>query len=429
MSSARPAGSASLATALIPGVIAGVAVAWALSGQRWLEWGVAAMAPTTPSPTSFADLANITATAQCLQDGTDITGCDPYGRPFQPYVVLPARVLALVGLGTDATGPLGTALAVLFVLVAVGLGVVLARQWRGHLVPLVGGQVLIGLLAVTAPAMLAVERGQIEILTLALAVVGLLLLSRTSIAAGVTGAVAATAAVVTKFFAIGLFAPFVRRGRPSIPALTALGISLVLLAASWSDLQQASDAARAGEPATSKSQFGAFAMIATLLSDVPVGYTPSPGVVEDWSTVRMAGWAVTTVAILAAAALVRPRQVASLAAQPAAHALVLGSAGVLAVPYVLGSSHDYRLVFLLPLVTGALMWVSTGRAGVLPWLLVVGAALSMVTGAAMEPAPDGFLWPKAALVAGDAGLLVVLAACGGLWLRGLWTPVSGAVRA
>ena len=59
----------------------------------------------------------------------------------------------------------------------------------------------------------------------------------------------------------------------------------------------------------------------------------------------------------------------------------VGSAGILALPYVLGASHDYRQVFLLPLIVGALLWF----AG-LPWkvfasfvvcgvLLAVGLAL------------------------------------------------------
>lgn len=421
MSSARPQSQAALASALIPTLISGVVVGWAIAGQRWLEWGVLAMEPKTPAATSFADLANITATAQCLQEGTDVTGCDPYGRPYQPYVVLPARVLAAFGLGTDDTGALGIALAVLYVLTVAGLGVALARLWRGHVLPLVGAQLLVGVLAVTAPAMLAIERGQIEILTLTLTVLGLLALSRERIALGVAGGIAAAAAVATKFFAIGLFAPFIRRGRPNLPALIALGVSLVLLLVSWSDLQQASEAARADQPATSKSQFGAFALIATIRSDSPIDFVPSQAVIDSWPTVRFIGWGVVVVALAVATALVRPRQVRDLAAQPQAHALVLGSAGVLAVPYVLGSSHDYRQVFLLPLVVGALVWLSAGRAGVLPWILVVGASVSMVTGAAMAPAPDGFLWPKAALVAGDLGLLTVLALSGGLWLRGLWT--------
>lgn len=411
-----------LATALIPTVLSGAVVSWALSGNRWSDWGVEAMEPRTPASTSFADLANITATASCLTDGSDYTVCDPYGRPYQPYVVLPARVLSALGLGSEATGPLGIALAVLLVLTVGLLGVVLARWWRGHVVPLVLAQVLLGLLAVTAPVMLAVERGQIEILTLALAVVGLLALSGAGRTGRILGAVAAVVAVVTKFFAVGLFAPFVRRGRSNLPALIGLAVSLVFLLLSWSDLQQASTASRADSPATSKSQFGAFALVATLLSDEPIGYAPSPAVADAWSSVRIAGWAMVAVAVVAASLLLRRASVESLDALPAPRALVIGAAGVLAIPFVLGASHDYRQVFLLPIVVGGLIWISHAPRAAAAWVILVGATVSMVTGAAMVPTPDGFLWPKAALVLGDLALLAVLAASAGLWVRGWIRP-------
>jgi hypothetical protein len=52
-------------------------------------------------------------------------------------------------------------------------------------------------------------------------------------------------------------------------------------------------------------------------------------------------------------------------------------------------------------------------------VIVVGAAVSMVTAAAMVPTPDGFLWNRWALLAGDLGLLVALAVAGALWAWGL----------
>jgi hypothetical protein len=301
-------------------------VTWAIAGQRWVQWGVQAMPPKTSARTSFADLANITVTAQCIQDGTEVAACDPYGRPYQPYVVLPARVLAAFGLGPDATGALGVALAALYVLVVAGLGLVLARLWQGRVLHLIGAQVLLGILAVAPPALLAVERGQIEILTLALSVVGLLALSSDRMALGVSGAVAAGAAVATKFFAIGVFAPFLQRGRRNLPALAALAASVALLALNWQDIQLASDAAGADAPATSKSQFGAFALVATFRSADPVDFIPSPAVVAEWPTVKLTGWAVVLIALTMAAVLVRPQQVRDLAGRHWAHALILGSA-------------------------------------------------------------------------------------------------------
>jgi hypothetical protein len=189
----------------------------------------------------------------------------------------------------------------------------------------------------------------------------------------------------------------------------------VVLVASWSTLQQASAAARTDLPATSKSQFGSATLVATWLTPDPVGYVPGEAVGADWDRVRLIGVIVVLVALAVAVVLVRRVRTP----EGTTTALVLGGAGVLAVPYVLGASHDYRLVFLLPVVAGALVWWSGSGPRVPAAVIVVGATLSLVTSAAMVPTPDGFLWNRWALLAGDAGLLVALAVAGGLWAWGL----------
>jgi len=410
-----------LATAAIPGLLSAGLTGWLLASNSWSSVGVEAMEAKTPSATSFADLANITATAKCLADGTDHTVCDPYGRTFQPYVVLPARILAALGLGPDQTGPLGIALAVLYVLTVVGLGLWLAAQWRGSLAGLVAGQVALALGAVTAPAMLAVERGQIELITLALAVGALLALSSQRLLVKIPGAIAGVLAVVSKFFAVGLFAPFVRRGRLNAIALVGLAVSIAYLLLSLSDIQQASAAARADLPATSKSQFGSATLVATLLSDSPIGYVPSQSVSDTWPTVRLAGWAVTAVVVVIMALVVPRSGERALDGSAGARALVIGSTGVLMLPYLLGASHDYRQVFLLPVIAGAVVWlgVTTGAARWLPLAVVLASLVSLATGAAMVPTPSGFIWAKPALVIGDLCLLFVLATGAGLWVRSL----------
>ncbi len=126
------------------------------------------------------------------------------------------------------------------------------------------------------------------------------------------------------------------------------------------------------------------------------------------------------------AAFVLPRSsVSALERHPTARALVIGGAGVLLLPYAAGASHDYRLLFCLPILVGSLLWWSAapGRAGWAPGIVVLSTVLSLVTGAAMIATPDdivplSFTWPKNALVVGDLALLVTLATGGGLWLRG-----------
>ena len=415
-----------LVTGAIPAAIAGVVTWWALATSHWSWWGIATMTPTSPEQTSFGDLKAVLATSLCIQQGSDVTGCDPYGRPFTPYVLLPARVLALAGRDLDDASWLGIALAVLYVAVVLALGLLLARLWQAHVAGLVGAQVILGLTAVTAPAMLMIERGQIEVITLALAVAALTLLASPKRGPRIIGALAGVAAVVSKYLAIGLFAPFLRRGRPHWAAIAAIAASVVFLLMSWADLQLAIGTSRAEDPATSQSQFGATATIATLLSDEPLTGIPSPSVVEQWATVRLAALAMVAVAALLGFAAVRPAVWTALDQMPVAYALFVGSTGVLAIPYVLGSSHDYRQVFLLPALVGALAWLaaSRGRARWLPAVVVVAIPVSMLTGASMILTPSDslglkeFIWPQAALVVGDLALLLTLAVGAGVWVRG-----------
>lgn len=429
----RPLPVASQAwTALLPLLIPGAIITWALAGNRWSLWGVEAMEAKTPSSTSFADLSNITATADCLSAGSDYTLCDPYGRPFQPYVVIPARILETLGLGTNSTGTLGWLLAMIFVLTLGFLGLVLARLWRGSKGGLIAAQLVLAGAAVTPPAMLAIERGQIEIIAFALAAVALVLLTMKSTLPNIIGAILGALTAWLKYFAIGLFAPFISREtfrrRSSIWAMAGLALGAVFLLISWNDINQAAAASRADLPATSKSQFGASALVSTIRSDSPIGYAPSPAVIEQWDSIRLAGIITVVVAVLIALALTK-RPVIALGSTPEViPALLLGSAGILALPYVLGSSHDYRLIFLLIGLTATLAWISHSRGPVrrLSQLLVIAALLALATGASMTPTPNGFIWGKWALVVGDVALLFLLATSAAIWLRRLIYRSAGA---
>jgi hypothetical protein len=422
----RPLPVASQAwTALLPLLIPGAIITWALAGNRWSLWGVEAMEAKTPSSTSFADLSNITATADCLSAGSDYTLCDPYGRPFQPYVVIPARILETLGLGTNSTGTLGWLLAMIFVLTLGFLGLVLARLWRGSKGGLIAAQLVLAGAAVTPPAMLAIERGQIEIIAFALAAVALVLLTMRSTLPNIIGAILGALTAWLKYFAIGLFAPFISREtfrrRSSIWAMAGLALGAVFLLVSWNDINQAASASRADLPATTKSQFGAATLVSTVLSDSPIGYAPSAPVADDWSSIRLAGLIVTAIAVLIALILTRRPVVAIAAVPESIAAFLLGSAGVLALPYVLGSSHDYRLIFLLIGLTATLAWISHSRGAVRRFavLIAIAIAISLMTGASMVPTPTGFLMSKWALVLGDICLLFVLSTAAAIWLRRL----------
>ncbi len=408
------------AVGVLPAVIATAGVGVALRTNAWSWWGVAAMAPKTTSPTSFADLANVTATAQCISRGWDYTACDPYGRLFQPYVVLPARLLAALGLDMGATPALGLGLAGLYVIGVLVLGLSLAGHWPASTAGLVGAALVLGLGAISPPAMLAVERGQIELLAFALVAVALALLPARRGRWRAVGGVAAAAAVVVKPLCLGALAPILQRRRPSLAAAAALVVAVTYVLLSWSDVVQASRAARTTEPGTARTQFGAVSLPATWLTGDPIRDIPDQGVVSHWGFLLVVSGIVTVVGVAVAALLLR-RAGDGVDAVPVARWLITGGTGILLPVYVIGLAHDYRLVFLLPVLAGLLLWAASasGRDRVLPLALAGCALTALVTGAAMVADPAGFLLPRAGLLVGDAALFVLLAAGGGLWLTGL----------
>ena len=92
----------------------------------------------------------------------------------------------------------------------------------------------------------------------------------------------------------------------------------------------------------------------------------------------------------------------------------MGSGGVLLFPYLLGNSHDYRLIFLIPLVTGALLLSQEHRS--LGITLTITATISALTSASMVPTPNDFKLEPNLIIFGDLTLMVLLSGVAALWL-------------
>ncbi len=409
---------AAVLTALLPTGASALAIWYALTSHAWAAWGVGTMPRRTPASTSFADLANITATADCLLAQLPIEGCDPYGRPFQPYVVPPARLLALAGWGTAQIGPLGLLLALCTTLTVAALALFIARGWRRGIGRLWLAQSALALLAISPPVMLAVERGQIEQATLGLVLVSVVLLRRDTIGAW-GGALLSLAATASKYFCVGMFLPFARLDswrQRRWPVLLAMAASGVFLLSSIPEIRQAVDASRAGTPQTARAAFGLASMLATMLSPSPVGVEPPPAIAAWWGTLHLVGLALLLLLVVMSAAAMR--RTALRLPSPVATTLLLGGGGVPALPYMLGTSHDYRLLFLLPVAAGCAQWIGETPDGAPPPLpvaiigLSLGAAwggTSMVFGAGQAGLPH------AVLVLGDLALLMTMALVLALW--------------
>jgi hypothetical protein len=416
-----------LITALIAPVSFVIVAFTLLRTNNWALWGIEALASATPTTVSFGDLANITATAECLAAQAPIENCDPYARPFQPYVELPARILNFFGLGTNSTQAFGIALAVIFLLTITLLALVLAVKWQKSLGTLIAAQALIGLIAISPASMLAVERGQIEQLTLALVVIGLITFSISQhsrfTSLKYVGSLASFLATTTKYLSIGMFLAFIHRNmfvRKNAPILIGLILSAIFILISLPNVLQATETSGANDPKTTKSAFGITTLLATAYSGENLLYEASNEVINNLQGITIASYALFIIATIAwVLALTKSKGTSHNSntvdeRQQLPWILTLGSGGVLLFPYLLGNNHDYRLIFLIPLTVGAALL--SVQHPVVGTLLAVCAGITALTSASMIPTPSGLTWPTSALVVGDASLMILLSGIAALWL-------------
>ena len=391
--------------ALAPAGIVAAVLYYLITSGSWQEFGIWPEPSIIGWTTGFADLANQTATADCIRNGTDITTCDPYGRPFQPYAVIPASLLAALGLGVAQTGVLGVALAAIYVFTIWFLGRSIARNWLRHPVGLASALAALTLAAISPPALLLVERGQIEILVLLFAALGLAAFARPSPLIRGVGAISLTISVIVKYFNVGVFAAFFAPRRWSWWAGAAMVASFAFLVINFTDVIQARETARADLASTSRVMFGSTTMFVTLAEDDPLAFfaqEPQPMVIY-----RLAGLAV--LAAFAALWWWSIRRIDITSMPNLAWFWLVGSIGSVGAPYLLGDSNDYRLVLLLPALAGSMTWLGSGG----PWRpLAVLAALMVVaqlTNAWMIPSPAGVVLPEGAMLIGELAIAATLA--------------------
>ena len=396
--------------ALIPaGIVAFVLASFIASGN-WQDFGIWPEPSIIGWNTGFADLANQTATADCLRNGTDVTTCDPYGRAFQPYAILPAQVMVALGLGVAQTGILGNALAAVYVLTIWFLARTIARGWSRTIPALIAFLALFTFAAITPPVLLLVERGQLDILILALATAGLAAFAVTGSAARALrglGALSLFVSVAVKYFNLGVFAAFLAPRRWSWWAGAGIIASIAFLLVNLGDVRTAQSTAGADGAATSRVMFGASTLFVTLSVADPLAFGPTAD-----QRLPMALFTAAGIAILLAfaAAWWWWFRVIDLPEPPGVTWYwIVGSAGSVGLPYLLGPSNDYRLVLLLPLLAAAGAW--WGRGGPSGPLLAVAVllTLALATNAWMIPNPSGWALPEPAMIAGEIAISASLA--------------------
>ena len=402
-----------------PAIVA-VVVAWFLSSGRWDLVGIWIVPSVIDWPTGFGDLANVTDTADCLRAGEPLEGCDPYGRPFQPYVVLPARVLAALGLGLAQTGILGIALAMLWVVIIGAIAVWIAVRWTRGPGELLAALTAVLIAGIAPPTLLGIERGSLDIVVVALASGGLLIVAATDARRGAArwvgqaiGSLALAAAVVVKFFAIGVFAAFVAPRRWRLLPLVAAALCGGWLLWNLDDVLLASRTAGSDVASTTRIMFSATTGFVTLLTEDPNAFFPAEGQELPMGLLRALG--VLIVLMFAVGFWLLLRRMPD--APYSSWLLISGGGFILLIPYVLGESNDYRLIVLLLPLAGLLRWRAAAAATGWLWVPIVLTIVAFATGSAMVPNEFGFLMPKAVLLVGDLALAGALGFTLAVWVR------------
>ena len=422
-----------IAAGLLPAAITAGMLWWLIPSGGWKIFGIWTEPSVIGWSTGFADLAYLTATADCMSAGTDITTCDPYGRPFTPYTVIPSSVLRALGLGLQQTGVLGVGLALIWVALVGALSLLVVTRWhRGGAsgaVGLIAALAAITLLAISPAVLLGVERGTVDILIAALAAAGLLLFARPASGAvtKTVGAIALLIASILKYFAVGVFAVFLAPRRWSWIGAAAGAATVVFLIWNFEDLLVAQGTARSTIVSTTRIMFSSTTGIVTWLVPDPLAFTPPANQVLNPTLLKAVGALIFLALIALFVALLHKSQTSNKQIDDASWYLIVGGSFILAVPYLLGESNDYRLLFLLLPLTGILIWIGQGGPQRLLWPMVVALVFSCLTGSSMITNDFGFIIPKAALIIGDLTLAVGLAFGVALWCWA-WTTKFAASK-
>ena len=410
-----------IAAGLLPAAITAGMLWWLIPSGGWKIFGIWTEPSVIGWSTGFADLAYLTATADCMSAGTDITTCDPYGRPFTPYTVIPSSVLRALGLGLQQTGVLGVGLALIWVALVGALSLLVVTRWhRGGAsgaVGLIAALAAITLLAISPAVLLGVERGTVDILIAALAAAGLLLFARPASGAvtKTVGAIALLIASILKYFAVGVFAVFLAPRRWSWIGAAAGAATVVFLIWNFEDLLVAQGTARSTIVSTTRIMFSSTTGIVTWLVPDPLAFTPPANQVLNPTLLKAVGALIFLALIALFVALLHKSQTSNKQIDDASWYLIVGGSFILAVPYLLGESNDYRLLFLLLPLTGILIWIGQGGPQRLLWPMVAALVFSCLTGSSMITNDFGFIIPKAALIIGDLTLAVGLAFGVAVW--------------
>jgi len=309
-------------------------------------WQIVGVDVTMMPP--FADALNVTSAWECTRQGFDVqqdNPCDPWGRPMNyPSIWLFPALLGLGVAATPALGGLG---------VCLWLGASVALSWRmGRL----GGVALLAA-AVSPPVLLAVERGNSDLVILGLLVVSGALAGRPG-ALGTAGLLVTLLATLAKLFPV--FALVASLRRPAL--MRTLVLSLLVLGVyaltSWEELE----VIFAVVPRRVDMSYGAVVSVGALAR------------VLGWQGVPVLGAHLAVVLGGSLLALPLSTRLGPESIRPGHAGWWILALAVYAGTFALGGNWDYRLVFLLLAIPGLRDLAEGGQR------LAAGTTLALILG-------------------------------------------------
>jgi hypothetical protein len=308
--------------------------AWA---AVWRELAVPSQLPV------FADLRTITNGTECWRRGIDVyvaDPCDPWGRKTN-YPPIWLAVFGLLGVDRGTTPYIGALFAASFAIAAVGYFGARRIGWHG---------VAYGLVMISAPIRLGIERGNSDLFIFAL-IVGGLCLAFGRRAAGAAASALFVLATALKLFPILAAAILLTRRKSAVAVALATG-----LAGAAYGLANLSYLAMVGANTIHGIglAFGA---------DVLFG-----GLADDYRWPALRALALPVLGAVGAAALAcglwlarRPAPILTLSGDRWGGGFATGAA-IYLFSFAVAPSWDYRLCFLLLCVPQLLDWISDRAA-------------------------------------------------------------------
>ncbi len=348
---------------LVVGVLAVYFLVLALIGGQpaWDRLGV-----NDANDLPFIDLRSVTTAWECDREGVEVLPvipCDPQDRPanYPALWVWPS----FLGLGESASVPLGIAIGLIFL---TSFLVLIGR-------PSFREASLYALAAISPTVMLAVERGNVDILLFAMVVAALIVFRR-----GVVGRVAGWAllffAATLKLFPALAWGVLLRQPRRTalISGAVMVGLFAAYVAATYDTIRLIPEVLGEAPPYQYGADVGIDSLQTSVEGDPALGWLADAG---DWLTAAALTAAACTIAALAwqrrsfgEAVAVRGDNGLDLRLD----AFVAG-AGVYVISFVIWHSGDYRMVFLLLTLPQLAAWTRTARSPVPAPRLTVAALL------------------------------------------------------